>query len=33
MPWEGDVPEGIIPLMAVEQPTKDKVRPVIDFRE
>ena len=30
--WEGEV-EGVIPLMAVEQPTKDKVRPVLDFRE
>ena len=32
-PWEGEVSEGIIPLLAVDQPTKDKVRPVLDFRE
>ena len=32
VPWEGEV-EGILPLMAVEQPTKHKVRPVLDFRE
>ena len=32
VPWEGEV-GGIIPLMAVEQPTKGKVRPVLDFRE
>ena len=32
IPWEGEV-EGILPLMAVVQPTKKKVRPVIDFRE
>ena len=25
--------DGIIPLMAVEQPTKNKVRPVMDYRE
>lgn len=31
-PWAGEV-DGIIPLMAVEQPTKNKVRPVLDFRE
>ena len=31
-PWDGEV-EGVIPLMAVEQPTKNKVRPVLDFRE
>ena len=24
---------GVIPLMAVEQPSKDKIRPVLDFRE
>lgn len=33
MPWDEEVKEGIIPLMAVEQVTKDKVRPVLDFRE
>ena len=32
VPWEGEV-KGILPLMAVEQPTKHKVRPVLDFRE
>ena len=30
--WHGPV-EGIIPLLAVVQPTKDKVRPVMDYRE
>lgn len=30
-PWYGKV-ESIVPLMAVEQPTKGKVRPVLDFR-
>ena len=30
--WRGEV-EGVIPLMAVEQPTKNKIRPVLDFRE
>ena len=29
MPWE----EGVLPLMAVIQPTKNKVRPVLDFQE
>ena len=33
LPWEKDVTEGIIPMMAVEQPTKSKIRPVLDFRE
>lgn len=32
MPWSGKV-EGILPLMAVVQPIKKKVRPVLDFRE
>lgn len=32
MPWSGKV-EGILPLMAVEQPIKKKVRPVLDFWE
>ena len=30
--WDGPV-EGVIPLLAVFQPTKDKVRPVMDYRE
>jgi transposase InsO family protein len=30
--WDGPV-EGIVPLLAVFQPTKDKVRPVMDYRE
>lgn len=30
--WNGPV-KGIIPLLAVVQPTKDKVRPVMDYRE
>ena len=33
VPWKNEVSTGIIPLMAVEQPTKNKVRPVLDFRE
>ena len=32
IPWSGKV-EGVLPLMAVVQPTKNKVRPVLDFRE
>ena len=32
VPWKKEV-NGVIPLMAVEQPTKNKVRPVLDFRE
>lgn len=32
-PWDEEVDEGIIPLMAVEQTNKNKVRPVLDFRE
>ena len=31
--WHEDVNEGLLPLMAVEQPTKGKVRPVFDYRE
>ena len=31
-PWK-EVESGILPLMVVEQPTKDKVRPVLDFRK
>ena len=30
--WNGPV-RGVIPLLAVFQPTKDKVRPVMDYRE
>jgi len=30
--WDGPV-KGFIPLLAVVQPTKDKVRPVMDYRE
>ena len=30
--WDGPV-TGVIPLLAVFQPTKDKVRPVMDYRE
>lgn len=30
--WNGPV-KGVIPLLAVVQPTKDKVRPVMDYRE
>ncbi|KAG1682245.1 eIF-2-alpha kinase GCN2 [Nymphon striatum] len=30
--WHGPI-EGIIPLLAVFQPSKDKVRPVMDYRE
>ena len=33
MPWGERVESGILPLMAVEQQTKGKVRPVLDFRE
>lgn len=33
LPWSGEVEGGILPLMAVEQPTKSKVRPVLDYRE
>ena len=33
MPWEEGVEEGVLPLMAIIQPTKNKVRPVLDFRE
>ena len=32
VPWQGEV-GGFLPLMAVEQPTKKKVRPVLDYRE
>lgn len=32
IPWEG-VEEGVIPLMAVIQSTKNKIRTVLDFRE
>ena len=33
VPWGKEVEGGILPLMAVEQPTKNKVRPVLDYRE
>ena len=32
LPWRGEV-KGVLPLMAVVQATKGKVRPVLDFRE
>ena len=32
IPWEGRV-DGVLPLMAVDQVNKNKVRPVLDFRE
>ena len=32
VPWEGEV-SGCLALMAVEQPTKNKIRPVLDYRE
>ena len=31
--WEEDVKEGVLPMMAVTQSTKSKVRPVLDFWE
>lgn len=33
VPWGKEVESGVLPLMAVVQPTKNKVRPVLDFRE
>lgn len=33
VPWKEEVERGVLPLMAVVQPTKNKVRPVLDFRE
>ena len=33
VPWGEEVEGGILPLMAVEQYTKAKVRPVLDYRE
>ena len=33
IPWKDDVTEGLLPLMAVVQPTKQKVRPILDYRE
>ena len=33
MPWVEEAESDILPLMAVEQPTKNKQRPVSDFRE
>ena len=32
VPWEGKV-EGYLDLIAVGQPTKNKVRPVLDYGE
>ena len=32
LPWNGEV-GGVLPLIAVDQSTKGKVRPVLDFRE
>ena len=32
-PWDEQVVQGVLPLMAVEQATKQKVRPVLDYRE
>ena len=32
IPWSGKA-EGILPLLAVVNPTKNKVRPLLDFRE
>ena len=32
IPWRGEA-KGVIPLMAAEQPMKNKIRPVLDFRE
>lgn len=33
LPWKEEVEDGVLSLMAVEQPTKNKVRPVLDYRE
>ena len=33
IPWNGVIENGIVPLMAVEQPTKGKVHPVPDYGE
>ena len=33
VPWTDQVHEGILPLLAVDQPNKNKVRPVLDYRE
>lgn len=33
LPWEEEVENGVLPLMAVELPTKNKVRPVLDYRK
>ena len=33
VPWEEEVKGGVLPLMAVVQATKGKVRPVLDYRE
>lgn len=31
--WKGEEPNCVLPIMVVVQPTKKKVRPVLDFRE
>ena len=31
--WDKDVRMGVLPLMAVVQPTKNKVQPVLDYQE
>lgn len=33
VPWQEEVDGGVLPLMAAIQPTKNKVRPVLDYRE
>ena len=33
VPWNDQVETGVIPLMAIEQETKNKIRPVLNFRE
>ena len=33
VPWEEEVEDGVLPLMAVVQTTKGKVRPVLDYWE
>ena len=33
VPWEKEVVVGILPFMVVLQPTKGKVKPLLDFRE
>ena len=31
IPWNGSIENGILPIMVVEQPTKNKVRPVLNY--